>query len=214
MAIKQVEQALLFDSNMFVVLGSEKTALVDAGTGFVPGPVLDSIKGILGGRPLDYVLVTHRHYDHVGGLKAVIEAFSPVVMAGEKDAVPLRDGDSSSTLGTDFGGKIEPMDIVGLREGDEIDLGGHLLRVLETPGHTEGSVCFYDVPTKSLFSGDTVFVDGIGRTDLPTASHWALIESLEKLASLEITALYPGHGPSLASGGATEIRKGLRMAGM
>ncbi len=214
MAIEQVEQALLFDSNMFVVLGSDKTALIDAGTGFDPDILVASIRDRLGGRPLDYLLITHRHFDHVGGMKAVVDAFSPEVIAGETDAVPLREGDSASTLGTDFGGRIYPTEVTGVADGHEIDLGGHVLRVIETPGHTSGSVCFYDISTKSLFSGDTVFVDGVGRTDLPTASHRQLVESIGKLIEMDVVGLYPGHGPCLGDGGSAELKKALRIAGV
>ncbi|NLL94202.1 MAG: MBL fold metallo-hydrolase [Thermoplasmatales archaeon] len=212
MAIEQLEKTLLYDSNMFLVIGAERTALIDAGTGFDPDGLVASIGDRLKGRPLDYLLITHRHFDHVGGMKAVVDAFSPKVVAGEADAVPLREGDSASTLGTDFGGRIYPTEVTGARDGCEMDLGGHVLRVIETPGHTSGSVSFYDTVTKTLFSGDTVFVDGIGRTDLPTASHRQLVESIKKLMELDVVGLCPGHGPSLKEGGSAELRKALRFA--
>ena len=83
MTVVQLESTLLFDCNMYVVIGSEKTALIDTGTGFQIGPYLDNMERVLDGRSLDYVFITHRHYDHVGGLSAVIEKFSPsAVYAG------------------------------------------------------------------------------------------------------------------------------------
>ncbi|MCK4247341.1 MAG: MBL fold metallo-hydrolase, partial [Methanomicrobia archaeon] len=68
------------------------------------------------------------------------------------------------------------------------------LEVLHTPGHTDGSICLYDEAKKIMFSGDTFFIDGIGRTDLPSGNEEALKESLERLASLDIEKVYPGHG--------------------
>jgi len=70
--------------------------------------------------------------------------------------------------------------------------------VIHTPGHTKDSICLYEKNTKSLFSGDTIFVDGVGRTDFPTGNFSLLKKSVEKLVELEkihgIKKLYPGHG--------------------
>ena len=195
--ISQLEPALLFDSNMFVIIGSKGTALVDTGTGFQSASTIASVEKRLEGRPLDHLFLTHRHYDHVGGASAVIERFHPRVHAGAADAEPLRQGDSESTLGTKFGGSIPKMDVEDLSEGDEFDLGGHVLRVIETPGHTIGSICLLDAATGSLFSGDTLFAGSCGRTDLPGGSWEDMTRSLARLASLEPNYwVLPGHGES------------------
>ena len=214
MTIVQLESALLYDANMYVIIGSEKTALIDTGTGFQVDASIISLKKVLDGRSLDYVFITHRHYDHVGGLGKIIKEFSPIVYAGEADAVPLREGDSESTMGTKFGGKIEPMKVVGLKEGDKFSMGGHRLVAMETPGHTIGSICLYDEITGALFTGDTVFVDGVGRTDLLTASSEQLKSSLKKLRNIDCNGFYPGHGPALKKGGNEQIEKGLRAMGV
>ncbi len=212
MTIKQIDPVVLFDSNIYLVTGADKTALIDTGTGFNADPLISSIRSELNGRHLDYIILTHRHYDHVGGLGRMIREFSPEkVFAGAKDAEPLRSGDSESTLGTKFGGKIEPMDVVDLREGEILDLGGHRLVVIETPGHTIGSICLFDETTGSLFSGDTVFVGGVGNTVHPTGSSEMLLRSLERLSNIDCMGLYPGHGPSVDRGGREQIEKGLRM---
>ena len=214
MTVVQLESALLFDCNMYVILGSERTALVDTGTGFQIGPYLDGIEKALGGRALDYVFITHRHYDHVGGLSSVISKFHPnEVVAGETDAVPLREGDSQSTLGTKFGGQIPPMDVKGARDGDVFDLGDCRLRVIETPGHTSGSICLYDEVNKALFSGDCFFVDGVGRTDLPTASADQMRESLARLRDIDLDALYSGHGPVVKTDGKRFLERAIQMMG-
>ena len=96
MSIRQIEPALLFDSNMYLIVGSDRTALIDTGTGFMVDATIKSLKELLGGRKLDIVILTHRHYDHVGGLRGIIKEFSPRLYAGPDDAKPLREGDSES----------------------------------------------------------------------------------------------------------------------
>lgn len=214
MSITQVEPALLFDSNMYLLVGSERTALIDTGTGFAVDATIDSLKKHLGGRKLDIVILTHRHYDHVGGLRGIIREFSPVLYAGPDDAAPLREGDSESTLGTKFGGSIDPMEVIDFCEGDRIDLGGHVLRSIYTPGHTIGSICVLDEVTGSLFSGDTVFVDGVGNTTHPTGSEKMLIESLKKINDMQFNGLFPGHGPFVTKDGHRFVEKGLRLMGV
>ena len=214
MSITQVESALLFDSNMYLLVGSERTALIDTGTGFAVDATIDSLKKHLGGRKLDIVILTHRHYDHVGGLRGIIREFSPVLYAGPEDAAPLREGDSESTLGTKFGGSIDPMEVIDFCEGDRIDLGGHVLRSIYTPGHTIGSICVLDEVTGSLFSGDTVFVDGVGNTTHPTGSEKMLIESLKKINDMQFNGLFPGHGPIVTKDGHRFVEKGLKLMGV
>ena len=214
MSIIQIEPALLFDSNMYLIIGSERTVLIDTGTGFAVNSTIDSLKKGLDGRPLDAVILTHRHYDHVGGLRAIIKEFSPKLYAGPDDAKPLREGDSDSTLGTKFGGSIDPMEVIDFREGDRINLGGHVLTPIYTPGHTIGSICVLDEVSGSLFSGDTVFVDGVGNTTHPTGSEKLLIESLRRLNRIEFNGLYPGHGPFVTKDGKRFVEKGLRMMGV
>lgn len=211
MVIRQLEPAVLFDSNIYLIEGSEKTALIDTGTGFGADATIDFLKKCIGKKTLDYVIVTHRHFDHVGGLGRIIEEFSPEVFASEEDGTPLREGDSESTLGTKFGGKINPMDITFFE--DKLDLGGHVLSPIGTPGHTVGSICVLDEVTKSLFSGDTLFVGGVGNTEHPTGSFQQLIDSLKKLAKYDFRALYPGHGPFVENDGRTQLEKALKMVG-
>ena len=212
MTIEQLEPAVLFDSNIYLIMGN-KTVLVDTGTGFQVKDTIASLKKSLKGKPLDIVVITHRHYDHVGGLGAIVEEFKPLVYAGVEDAVPLREGDSESTMGTAFGGKISPMDVNDLKDGDVIDIGEHKLRVIDTPGHTSGSISLLDSVTGALFTGDVIFIDGVGRYDLPTASKEQLVESLQKLMILDINGFYPGHGPSMDKGGKEYIEKGLKLIG-
>ena len=214
MAITQVQLASLYDSNIYLISGSEKTALVDTGTGFASDAICSSLQKLLAGRHLDMVFLTHRHFDHVGGLEAIIDMFHPDdVYAGHRDAEPLRQGDSESTLGVNFGGSIPMLDVTDVRDGDIFDLGGHRLRVIETPGHTVGSICILDETSQSLFSGDTFFFNGYGRCDHPTGSIGDLIVSLKKLKNYQFKSLYPGHGPSIKDNGRDCLDKAIIAAG-
>lgn len=215
MSIVQLDSALLYDSNIYLVKGSQRTALIDTGTGFAAQAVISNIRDALEGRKLDIVILTHRHYDHVGGLASVIDEFSPEgIYAGPLDAEPLRKGDSESTLGTKFGGSIRPTDVRDFNEGDRLALGGHTLMAISTPGHTIGSVCIIDEDTGALFSGDTLFVGGVGNTTHPTGSEEMLTASLRKLADIRFDGLYPGHGPALKKGGQEQVAKGLALMGV
>ena len=214
MAIEQVELAQLFDSNIYLISGS-RTVLVDSGIGFQADDINASVRTMLNGRKLDVLVLTHRHYDHVGGANAIIRDFGPSeVYIGKDDAEPLRKGDRASTLGAQFGGPLDPMNVTDLNDGDIIDIGEHRLRVIATPGHTAGSICLYDEITGALFTGDTVFVGGIGRCDLPTGNANKLIDSLKKLNTLKINGFYPCHGPAVPRGGNEHVTNGLRMMGV
>lgn len=214
MTVSQVDLSSLYDSNIYFVDGGERTLLMDTGTGFNPDPSIASIRRLLAGRELDYLVLTHRHFDHVGGMGRVIREFSPrEVMIGEKDAEPIRNGDSEATLGTRFGGTIGKTEAAGLRDGDGIDLGEYVLTVVETPGHTIGSVCLHEREKGILFSGDTFFVNGVGNTTDPTGSADMLAASLRRLSGLEIEGLYPGHGPYLTKGGREQLGAAMRMMG-
>ncbi len=214
MTIRQIEPALLFDSNIYLVIGSEETALIDTGTGFESDVILSRVADALDGRSLDHVILTHRHYDHVGGMAGILSRYNPLIHAGRFDAEPLRKGDSESTLGTKFGGKISPMDVIDFTEDVSIDLGGHILTCIETPGHTVGSICILDKVTGSLFSGDTFMVGSVGNYSHPTGSAVALIDSLNKLSNINFDGLYPGHGPSVRTNGKQFVGKALQIMGV
>ncbi len=210
MSFRILEQTLLFDANRIFVDG-DRPLLVDAGTGFKVEDAIAELKDLLDGRDLERIVLTHRHFDHVGGAKRIADEFSSELLMAPADAEVLRQGDSEATLGTDFGGRIEPMEVTDLAEGELLSTGGHELRVIYSPGHSAGSICLYEDSSATLVSGDTVFVGGIGRYDMPSASRDDLEGSLRKLSALEVNALYPGHGPEAKSGGGKHIINGLRM---
>lgn len=196
MRIHQVG-GLGFDSNIYLIL-DELVALVDAGTGQHQREVESNLRKLgVGARDVDLILNTHCHYDHIGGDHAFVRASNCEVAIHEMDAKPLREGDVVTTCAAVFGVELEPLEpTMLLREGERVELGELTLEVLHTPGHTEGSICFYSREHRMLFSGDTVFSGGIGRVDLPTSDRAAMGDSLRRLANLEVEELLPGHGPS------------------
>ena len=140
------------------------------------------------------ILNTHYHPDHTCANKDLKERFNIPLMIGEKDAVQLQFVYDAAMQIMIQCNPSPPADNL-LREGDIIKIGCLSLKVIETPGHTKGGICFYDECNNILFSGDTLFLESIGRTDLPTGSDKELTHSLKKLFNLPLyTAVYTGHG--------------------
>ncbi len=137
-------------------------------------------------------LITHGHYDHIYGLSSFEGLDSIPVFIGSEDAVFL--SDPKFNLSREFGNEIS-LDINPylLDDEDEIKLPIGAVKVIATPYHTVGSVCFY--LEGALFSGDSLFKNGIGRSDLPGAAPRLAEKSLGKLIALpDDTKVYPGHG--------------------
>ena len=185
-----------FDSNIYLII--DKTIeLIDAGTGMNFETVKQNLsKFNLKPNDIELIVNTHCHYDHVGGDTNFIRSADCDVFIHELEADLLRKGDGVITCADMFGKKLEPIDVAReLREGGKIELGELTLEVLHTPGHTTGSICLYAAKQRILFSGDTIFSDGVGRTDMPTGDAATLHNSIEGLLKLDVQTIYPGHGP-------------------
>jgi len=150
-----------------------------------------SIKGIL---------LTHGHYDHIIGLGEMTNLTSAKVCSHEKEMKMLECPDIN--LSTRIGANLKVTPGLLFDDGDVYQLGDVRLQVLHTPGHTPGGVCYYDKDNNNLFTGDTLFKESIGRTDLPAGNHNELIINIkEKLFVLpNETRVYPGHGPGTTIG--------------
>lgn len=144
---------------------------------------------------LKYLINTHCHIDHVLGCSFIKEKYNPQYLAPEKD-VPLliNVSQQSQIVGMDF--SFSPLPDEYLTENTKIILGKTELIFLSTPGHTPGEFCVYIPGENICFTGDVLFFDSIGRTDLWGGNYDALIKSIsEKLLNLPSeTAIYPGHG--------------------
>lgn len=204
-----------FSGNIFLI-EAEKSVIIDTGASSNIDHAAAQVNDIIEGKQLAHIILTHRHIDHVGGALAFQDEFGGEMLAHEDDAQALIDGDAVSTGATMFGGEIHPMQVTKVADGDKIDLGGgESLEVMLTPGHTVGSMCL--IGGNCIFSGDTVFADGgVGRWDLDTGDYSQLLASIEKLNTVTVDDLHPGHGPS-AIGNAPEhlamSLKALKMYG-
>lgn len=153
-----------------------------------------------------YLINTHLHLDHVFGNARVEEKYGLKTMANAGDA-PL--GRSLSSQPARFGMRWKLNDIElenVISEGDVLTLGSERLIVIETPGHSPGSISLYCPESGFLISGDTLFRRSVGRTDLPGGSQSQIVASIRnKLFTLPPqTKVYPGHGPATTIG--DEIR--------
>ena len=141
------------------------------------------------------IVATHGHFDHVGAVQALKDAYGVPFGLAQADA-GLLDVlvDSAAFYGLDAG--AQPA-VERWLEAGELKVAGLDLRILATPGHTPGGLCFYHGASASLFSGDTLFAGSVGRSDFEGGSHAQLIDSIrrELLVLPPATKVYPGHGP-------------------
>lgn len=146
------------------------------------------------------ILLTHGHFDHIWGLERLKELSGAKVYAYEEELQLCEDTKMNVSAGAGRACKVTP-DVL-LKDGEELSLAGISFQVIATPGHTAGSCCYYFEKDKILLSGDTLFEESVGRTDLPTGSMSTLVRSIrEKLLVLpEDVKVYPGHGGSTTIG--------------
>lgn len=144
------------------------------------------------GLTIKAVFLTHGHFDHILGVEGVVKLSNAPVYAGKKDVLMLGDPVLNQSFKVNKEIRIKPD--FELSENDEIEIGSMKCKVLETPGHTAGSICFYFEEEGLLFSGDTLFNENVGRTDFETGSASDMRNSIERLLKLpEDTVVYPGH---------------------
>ena len=185
-----------FASNCYIV-GDEETRegfIIDPGA--ESGHILKKVKAH--GLTIKTIVLTHTHPDHIGAVKPVKEATKAEIAVHAEDAGPLQ---SSSPGGGMFGFHIQsaPPDRF-LKGGDTVKAGNLSFLVLHTPGHSPGGICLLGQGV--VFTGDTLFNSGIGRTDFPGGSYNQILSSIHtKLMVLpDATIVYPGHGPESTIG--------------
>ena len=185
----------MFQENTMIVAGPDgRCVVVDPGFGSpeetqaVLGCIRD--KGL---RP-EAALVTHGHFDHIGGASELQRLFGIPVYMSDRDWPVIEFFKRAAKFGwfiPDTSFSSTPV-----TDGQIIEAAGFRFRVITTPGHSPGGVCYYEESENTVFTGDTLFAGAIGRTDLKDGDYDSLIRSImEKLMSLPGDAvIYPGHG--------------------
>jgi glyoxylase-like metal-dependent hydrolase (beta-lactamase superfamily II) len=189
MIIKTVQVGEL-RTNCYIVASSKtrEAVIID------PGDEAEKIIGAIEAEKLKPILIvnTHAHPDHVGANLKLAEKYGIVAALGEDGYKMIED---LRGYFEEFSGlKIEDLSIeMLLKDNNKIDIGEIELKVINTPGHSKGSICLYG--NGVLFSGDTLFAGTYGRTDIPGGSEEEMQGSIKKLMELpDKTAVYPGHG--------------------
>ena len=142
------------------------------------------------------ILLTHGHFDHIMGVHELTKLSGAKVYALSEEARLCGDPDlnASNQIRRPYTVDVDVM----LSDGQEFEVAGIGFKVYATPGHTQGSCCYYVKSEKWLFTGDTLFCGSVGRTDLPTGSGSRIMESVHMLIDTfdEDVKVYPGHGDS------------------
>jgi glyoxylase-like metal-dependent hydrolase (beta-lactamase superfamily II) len=168
-----------------------------------PGGNVEKIAVIVAqhGLKIHTIINTHGHFDHLGGNRQALATFGARLLIHQADAPMLS---KSAEVARMYGmpGDNSPEADAYLVDGMEIMFGTCRLKVLSTPGHTQGGCCLYFEDEHKVITGDTLFADSIGRTDLPGGSHEQLLDSIRtKLFTLPDDVIaYPGHGPETTIG--------------
>lgn len=179
------------DNNNYLIIdeATKEAVLVDCSS--IDDKIADELKSQ--GAVLKYILLTHGHFDHIAGIRPQINGDRPKVVMHKADLGWLNKANQYLPM---FGMPeitIPQVDIF-VEDGDVIKLGNLEIKVLHTPGHTQGGVCY--LVDGNLFSGDTIFKESVGRCDLEGGDFAQIVDSIEtKIFTLpDNTTIYPGHG--------------------
>ena len=179
--MKQVTMALgAYQTNFYMIWAEESIKCVVIDPGYDADTVLDQAKKQ--GKTIEAILLTHGHFDHVGAVRDI---------AAETDCAVYICPEDLSMPPQLTAGPLYYTHTYG--EGDVLQLAGLSIRVIQTPGHTRGSVCL--ITGDAMFSGDTLFEGSCGRTDLPGGDWAVILQSLKRLKQMtKDYKVYPGHG--------------------
>ena len=194
MIIKQFVAGQL-ENNIYLLLdeNSKKAVIIDAAEN------LPEIQEEAKGYTVEKILLTHGHFDHIMGLTDLKKTFNAKAVINKNDII-ISDNINEFTRLFNLPDSNPPSYEEFISDGDEISVGNMKIKVIATPGHTEGGVCY--LVDNNLFSGDTLFRQSVGRTDLFGGNFEKLSDSIKKkLFKLDDkTKVYPGHGPDTTIG--------------
>lgn len=189
-----------FQTNCYILIDEKTNQSVVIDPGAEPERLIKELNGLK--VDVKAILLTHGHGDHIGAVEALRSATGAPLYIHELDASML--GDAKRNLSSFTGDPLACKESEHLvKEGDLVQITEDIiLRVIFTPGHTQGGVCYYAKEQGFLFAGDTLFAESIGRTDFPGGSYATLIQNIkDKLMILpDETRVFPGHGPETTIG--------------
>jgi len=193
----------MYGTNCYIVASesTQKGFVIDPGAD--PKKIIDEINKL--GISIEWIILTHTHFDHIGAVKAVKDATGAKIAMHELEDDEGVSQKLAQVLGVSTGSMIKPDRV--LRDGDVVAVDDLQFTVMHTPGHSPGGLSL--AGNNVVFSGDTLFNAGVGRTDFPGCSQTQLVESIRnKLFSLpDNTVVFPGHGPQTTIG--TERRMNI-----
>jgi hydroxyacylglutathione hydrolase len=181
---------------MYLVVKNTEGIIIDPGyTHEEEKDITDKIRTVCSEIPA--VILTHGHYDHISGLDHIKQTFNSTILCHEQEADKLQSHEKNGAALFDLNAPLLPPADKYLTDDQNLDLLGLRWQIFHTPGHTRGGISVL-LENQVLFSGDTLFKSGIGRTDLYDGSYDAEIDSiLHKILNLpSSTAILPGHGPA------------------
>jgi hydroxyacylglutathione hydrolase len=181
------------DTNCYILTNdvTHEAAVID------PGAPDERLTAALEGYRLTDILLTHAHFDHIGGIESLVDTHKPQIWIHELEASWLNDPQRNlSAWVSPLAHITAPAATVIVRENLTCALLGQPLQVKHTPGHTPGHLIYY-IDGKA-FVGDLIFIGTVGRTDFPGGDYPTLLQSIKReiLTLPEDTPLYPGHGPA------------------
>ncbi|GFN36317.1 MBL fold metallo-hydrolase [Tepidimicrobium xylanilyticum] len=183
----------VYAANCYIVYSENSKEGIVIDPGGDVDDIMSHIKEL--GLNIKYIILTHGHGDHIGGVKGIREYTKAPVAVHKDDEYMLKDGmaNFSSTM---VMGTIELNADILLEDGDELTFGDLKAEIIHTPGHTPGGITIKI--GDSLFTGDTLFAGSIGRTDFPRSSFATIMDSIKNRLIIypDDTKVYPGHGPS------------------
>lgn len=174
MNIERLQVGML-QTNCYLLAGEKKVVIIDPGS--EAQKIIKKVEELKGENSLVEIVNTHYHYDHTLANEEIRKHFGAKILIHENEEKFV---------------SFKP-DIF-LKDGDQIQINGTTLEVVNTPGHSKGSICL--IGDKVAFTGDTVFAQGVGRTDLPGGNMYEMENSLEEVAKKfkDGMKIYPGHG--------------------
>jgi len=203
----------IIDCNVIVIGYKDDFALVDTGNGEFSKQKIETLKQQgFELKNCSQLILTHIHFDHING----VHDFQRPVKMHKDDAEEVEKKNQTAIFGNEV---FKDMSIAAgmhfksfpieqkLTDGEELSIAGQKWQVLHTPGHTKGSMCLFEEKTRTLISGDTLFANAIGRTDLYSANPEHMKETLERLKTLKIKTLLPGHGQTVEVDTAARVQK-------